>query len=100
MSDRWSARDWRQFVALTLLAAGNVPLSALLWVAIDAVDRNPRNGSALTLGLAIAGLIASDLIGVSAVLGRRTFKFKVGDAQIDATGGAADRVLNQVEGDQ
>ncbi len=94
----WSARDWRQFIALTLLAAGNIPLTALLGWALWAVEHNPRNASALTLGLAIAGLIAADLLGVSAVLGRRTFRFKVGDAEIGASGEGAERLVARIEG--
>lgn len=96
----WTARDWRQFVALTLLAAGDFPLSFLLGWTLGIVSANPRNGAALTLGLGMIGLIAINRIGISAVLGRRTFRFKVGDAAIDASGGAAERVLDQAEGER
>ena len=94
----WTARDWRQFVALTLLAAGAIPLTILLGWALWIIQANPRNGAALTLGLAVSGLIAADLLGVSAVLGRRTFRFKVGDAEIGATGEGAERLVGQLEG--
>lgn len=94
----WTARDWRQFVALTLLAAAAIPLTILLGWALWIIQGNPRNAAALTLGLAVAGLIAADLLGVSAVLGRRTFRFKVGDAEIGATGEGAERLVGQLEG--
>jgi len=94
---RWSARDWRQFVALSLLAAGNVPLTFVLHEALTVVTSNPRNAAALMLGVETGALIAINLIGLSAVLGRRTFKFKVGDQMVEATGGAAERVLNRAE---
>lgn len=93
----WSARDWRQFVALTLLAGGDIPLTLLLGWCIWIVAHQPRNGGALLLGLTICGLIATGRIGVSAVLGKRTFRFKVGDTEIGASGSGAERVLEKVE---
>lgn len=89
----WSARDCRQFVALSLLAAGNVPLTASLGFAQWTVWMAPGNAKAMLLGLAAAILIFVDLVCVGTVLGRRTFKIKVGDNQIDATGEDAERVL-------
>lgn len=94
---RWAARDWRQFIALSLLAAGNVPLTFVLHEALTVVSANPRNAAALMLGAETGALIAINLIGLSAVLGRRTFKFKVGDQVIEAAGGGAERVLNKAE---
>ncbi len=89
----WTARDCRQFVALTLLAAGAIPLTALEAGALWIVWQQPGNAKALMLGLAIAVLILVDLVCVGTVLGRRTFKIRVGDNEIDATGEDAERVL-------
>jgi len=94
----WTARDWRQFVALTLLAAGDMPLTALLGWALWILWHQPRNGGTVMIAMGIVSLIAINRIGVSAVLGRRTFKFKVGDTVIDATGGAAERLIDRTEG--
>lgn len=91
----WSARDCRQFVALTLLAAGALPLSAAFVLAQITVWHDPDNKRAEHLGMAAAMLIGIDLFGVSAILGRRTFKLKVGSSELGATGEDGDRVLNR-----
>jgi len=96
----WTPRDWRQFVALTLLALGNIPLTGMLGWCLAILDRQPGSAGVMTLGIGIVALIAINLIGLSAVLGRRSFRFKVGDATIDATGGGAERLLDKMEGEQ
>jgi hypothetical protein len=90
----WSARDWRQFAALMLLALAAIPLTMVMAAALWAVHVNPRNDDAFWLGQSAALLVLADLIGLSAILGRRTFKFKVGSADLEATGEDADRVLD------
>lgn len=97
MNARWTARDWRQFVALILLALAAVPLTIALYWAQYTVQLAPRNHFAFWLGVAAAGLIAIDIIGVSAILGRRTFKFRVGENEMEATGEDAERVLDHAE---
>lgn len=91
----WTARDWRQFFALMLMALAAVPLTAVMAASLWIVHREPRNYYAFWLGQSAAALIAIDLIGLSAILGRRTFRFKVGDNEINATGDDGERVLGQ-----
>lgn len=94
---RWSARDWRQFCALLLMALGNLPLTACLAYAQHCVAVNPRNWSAFWLGQSVALLIGLNFIGLSAILGRRTFKLKAGDKEIEATGESGERVARHIE---
>ncbi len=90
----WTARDWRQFSALMLMALAAIPLTAVMAAALWIVQMAPRNHYAFWLGQSSAALIALDLIGLSAILGRRTFRFKVGDNEINATGEDGERVLD------
>jgi hypothetical protein len=91
----WTARDCRQFIALTLLAAGAIPLTAGFSLAQWSVHMNPANARAERLGHDLAVLIGVDLFGVSAILGRRLFKIRAGDKVIELSGEDADRVLAQ-----
>lgn len=97
MSGGWTARDWRQFAATMLLAAAAVPLTIALYWAQYTVQADPANQFAFWLGIAAAALIAIDIVGVSSILGRRTFKFRVGENEMEATGEDADRVLDRAE---
>lgn len=92
---RWTARDWRQSIALLLLSMAAIPLTGVVYYALWIVSYAPSNDNAFWIGIAAAGLILSDLIGVSAILGRRTFRFKVGDAEVHAEGEEGDAVLEQ-----
>lgn len=89
----WSARDWRQFTALTLLALAAIPLTLILAGALIVVYVDPKNAKAFYLGLSTSGLILVDLVCLGAILGRRTFRFKVGDNEVEATGEDGERVL-------
>ena len=89
----WTARDWRQFTALTLLVLAAIPLTLILAASLVVVYYQPRNAFAFNLGLATAVLILVDLVCLGAILGRRTFRFKVGDKEIEASGDAGERVL-------
>lgn len=93
----WTARDWRQFTALTLLALAAIPLTLILAGSLVVVYVDPRNAKAFYLGLATAGLILVDLVCLGAILGRRTFRFKVGGSEVEATGDAGERVLEGAE---
>lgn len=90
----WTARDWRQFTALTLLALAAIPLTAVLAAALVIVHLDRGNAHAFWIGIATAVLIFADLIGLSAILGRRTFRIKVGANELNATGEDAERVLD------
>lgn len=91
----WTARDWRQFVAIALLAAGNVPLTIVMGWAMGVVQWDPANARAERLGIAAAILIGINFFGLSAILGRRKFKIGVGDKTIELDGAEAERVLNE-----
>lgn len=93
----WTARDWRQFSALMLMALAAIPLTMIMAASLWIVHLFPHNHYAFWLGQSAAGLIALDLLGLSAILGRRTFKIRVGDKELDMTGEEAERVL--AEGD-
>jgi len=93
----WTARDWRQFVALSLLALSAIPLTAVMSVALYFVSVDARNAHAFWLGQSAAGLILVDLIGLSAILGRRTFKFKVGNAEVNAVGEDGEKILEDAQ---
>ena len=93
----WSARDWRQFCALLILALGNIPLTACLAYALWGVHIDKGNWLIFWLGLSISLLIGLNFIGLSAILGRRTFKLKAGDNEIEATGEGAERAMQHVE---
>jgi len=91
----WSARDWRQFSALLLMAVAAIPLTMVMAASLWIVQIDPRNHYAFWLGQSAAALIALDLLGLSAILGRRTFKFRVGDNEVEATGEDAERIMEQ-----
>ena len=91
----WTARDWRQFSALLLMALAALPLTMVMAASLYIVKIDPRNHYAFWLGQSAAGLIALDLLGLSAILGRRTFKFQVGANSVEATGEDADRIMEQ-----
>ncbi len=90
----WTARDWRQFSALMLMALAAIPLTGVMAAALWIVHAMPRNHYAFWLGQSAAALIALDLLGLSAILGRRTFRFRVGDNELQATGEDGERVLD------
>jgi len=94
---KWTARDWRQFIALILLSLAAVPLTGVLIYALWIVFQNPNNAKAFWLGVYTATLILADLVGVSAILGRRTFRFKVGDAEVHAEGEDADALMEKTK---
>lgn len=94
---KWTARDWRQFIATILLALANIPLTAALYWAQWTVRENPENDFAFWLGVCAAALIGACIIGLSAILGRRTFRFRVGDNEIEASGEDAERIMEQAE---
>jgi len=94
---KWTARDWRMFIATILMALAAVPLTAALYWAQYTVQMAPENDFAFWLGIAAASLIGVDLIGLSAILGRRTFRFRVGDNEMEATGENAEQLMERAE---
>lgn len=94
---KWTARDWRQFSALLLLALASIPLTGVMSAALWTVAINPANIYAFWLGQSAAALVLTNLVGLSAILGRRTFRFKVGDNEVHATGEDADKLMERTE---
>lgn len=94
MKTPWSARDWRQYTALTLLALGAIPLTCISAGSRVIIYLQPHNSSALYLGLSNDLLVLVDLVCVGAILGRRTFKIKVGENEVNATGEDGERILD------
>jgi hypothetical protein len=97
VSSGWTARDWRQFIATILLAVAAIPLTIALYWAQYTVQLDSENDFAFWLGISAAALIGAVIIGLSAILGRRTFKFRVGENEMEATGEDAERVLDHAE---
>jgi hypothetical protein len=93
----WTARDRRQYIATILLALANIPLTASLYAAQWTVRENPHNHYAFWLGVCAASLIGACIIGLSAILGRRTFRFKVGENEMEASGEDADKIMEQAQ---
>jgi hypothetical protein len=89
----WTPRDWRQFSALMLMAMAAIPLTVIMAASLWIVHLYPGNHYAFWLGQSSAALIALDLVGLSAILGRRTFRIRVGDKELDMNGEDAERVL-------
>lgn len=94
----WTARDWRSLWAVLLLGGGGIATTALAWRALDKLTEkamSPWPIAYFAYGCLL--LIGIVLFGFSAILGRRTFKFRVGDNEMEATGEDADRVLERAE---
>lgn len=96
-TSKWTARDRRQYIATILLALANIPLTASLYAAQWTVRENPKNYYAFWLGVAAAALIGACVIGLSAILGRRTFRFKVGDNEMEASGEDAEKIMENAQ---
>lgn len=91
----WSARDWRALVGIVMLGGGGIAVTGLAWLALTLLaQRSTTPWPAAYFGYGCLVLIGIVLTGFSAILGRRTFKFKVGDNEVETTGEEADKILD------
>lgn len=92
--EAWTARDWRRMVGIVFLGAGGVAVTVLAWRALTLLaekSTSPWPVAYFAYGLLV--LIGIVLTGLSAILGRRTFKLKVGGNTVESVGeDAADRL--------
>jgi len=98
MPRRWSPRDWRGLLGVIMLGGGGIAVTVLAWRSLDALaakSTSPWPVAYFAYGCLV--LIGVVLTGFSAILGRRTFKFRVGDNEIATTGEEADRLLDRTE---
>lgn len=94
----WTARDWRAMLGVLLLGAGGIAVTVLGWRALSVVaEKSSSPWPAAYFGYGCLALIGIVLTGFSAILGRRTFKFRVGDNELEASGEEAERFLGKVE---
>lgn len=94
----WTARDWRMLVGILMLGGGGIAVTGLAgWSLTIVAEKSTSPWPAAYFGYACLGLIGIVLTGFSAILGRRTFKFRVGDNEMEATGEDAERVLDRSE---
>lgn len=95
----WTARDWRQVIGVMALAGGGVSVTVLAGFALQILaEKSVTPWPAAYFGFGCLILIGIVLTGFSAILGRRTFKFRVGDNEIEATGQSAEDVMESVDG--
>lgn len=94
----WTARDWRALIGVAMLGGGGIAVTVLAWLALKLLaekSTSPWPAAYFAYGCLI--LIGIVLTGFSAILGRRTFKFRVGDNELETTGEEAERVLDRAE---
>lgn len=94
----WTPRDWRALIGVAMLGGGGIAVTALAWQALTiTAEKSTSPWPAAYFGYGCLVLIGIVLTGFSAILGRRTFKFRVGDNELEATGEEAERALNHAE---
>lgn len=85
-------------VGILMLGGGGIAMTGLAaWALTIIADKSTSPWPAAYFGYACLALIGVVLTGFSAILGRRTFKFRVGENAIEATGEDAERVLDKGE---
>ncbi|MCJ8159904.1 hypothetical protein [Sphingomonas sp. LaA6.9] len=83
----WTAADWRKFLGILFLGGGGIACTVLTWRSIDVMavkSSSPWPIAYVAYGCIV--LIGIVLLGFSAILGRRVFKIRAGDREIDFTG--------------
>lgn len=92
----WTPRDWRALLGVAMLGGGGIAVTVLAWRALTVLaDKATSPWPVAYFGYGCLVLIGIVLTGFSAILGRRTFKFRVGDNEVEATGEEAERVLGR-----
>lgn len=94
----WSPRDWRMLTGILMLGGGGIAMTALAgWALTIVAEKSVSPWPAAYFGYGCLILIGIVLTGFSAILGRRTFKFRVGENEIEASGEEAERVMERGE---
>ena len=95
----WTARDWRRMVGIVFLGAGGIACTAIAWFALTLLAaKSPGPWPVAYFAYGCLVLIDIVLTGLSAILGRRTFKLKVGGNTVESVGeDAADRIQDAAE---
>lgn len=79
--------DLRKLLGILFLGGGGIAVTVLAWRALDqmaAKSNSPWPAAYFGYGCLI--LIGTVLLGFSAILGRRVFKIRMGDRELDFTG--------------
>lgn len=97
--ETWTARDWRRMVGIVFLGGGGIAVTALAWHSLTLLaerSQSPWPVAYFAYGLLV--LIGIVLTGLSAILGRRTFRLKVGGNTVETVGEeAAGRIQDALE---
>jgi hypothetical protein len=99
ITDDWTARDWRRMVGILLLGIGGVACTLIAWRALTLLaEKSPGPWPVAYFAYGCLVLIGIVLTGLSAILGRRTFKLKVAGNEVETLGeDAADRLDDAIE---
>lgn len=97
----WTARDWRRMVGIVFLGAGGVACTIIAWLALSLLAaKSPGPWPVAYFAYGCLVLIGIVLTGLSAILGRRTFKLRVGGNTMESVGEeAVDRLQDKIGGD-
>lgn len=94
----WTARDWRALIGVAMLGGGGVAMTALAWRSLTVLaEKSVSPWPVAYFAYGCLMLIGIVLLGFSAILGRRVFKFRVGDNELEASGEEAERALDRAE---
>lgn len=94
----WTPRDWRMLVGIAMLGGGGIATTGLAgWALTIVAEKSTSPWPAAYFAYGCLVLIGIVLTGFSAILGRRTFKFRVGDNELEAIGEDAERVMERAE---
>lgn len=83
----WTASDWRRLIGIVFLGAGGIACTIIAWVALTfTAEKSNSPWPAAYFGYGCLVLIGIVLTGLSAILGRRTFKLQVGSSTVESLG--------------
>lgn len=95
---KWTPRDLRALVGIIMLGGGGIAVTVLAWKSLTILaEKSTTPWPAAYFGYGCLVLIGVVLTGFSAILGRRTFKFRVGENEIEASGEEADKILERAQ---
>lgn len=95
----WTARDWRRMVGIVFLGAGGIASTVVAWRALTLLaDKSTGPWPVAYFSYGCLVLIGIVLTGLSAILGRRTFKMTVAGNVVESVGDdPAERGQNAAE---